>query len=760
MASFRMTGKRAVFSVLPVLLVLAAYSNYFRNDFHFDDLTTISSNPAIRHPSTIWLSFFDARLFSVAPAQQSYRPVTTASLALDYWLGGGLNLVFFHLSTFVWYSVQLVLMFLLFERLMNRADPHPSNFWTALVATAAFGLHPANAETVNFIIQRADLYNALGCIASLWLFIRYPSQRKFAWYLLPAAAAMLAKPPAMIFPLLVLAYVLLFEGEDEPVLRKWKSAIRSAAPATALAAAMAYVLARMQPATWNAGAASPFLYRVMQPYVALHYFRTFFLPTGLNVDPHWQYVAPLSLEAIAGYLFVLGMLAVAAAASRTRRGKPVAFGIIWFFVTLLPTSLRPLGDVTNDHRMFFPFVGLTLAVFWSLRLALFHQTGQLTIRRGWVYGSVAALAIVLVAAAGATRARNRVWSTEETLWRDATLKNPRNPKAWTNYGSAFYRQGDYDTALPQFERAAAIDPACPICQANLVRVLMKLDRGPEAEIHLQRLLALHPDVPDPFIAYAGWLDSLGRFEQSGGLLERAGELFPHSPEVRQARLRFYLDRDSAGRMAIFNALDSDHDLALSADEIVAAPAVLATLDANGDGKLSAEECGANFGDESHLTGAQRERARQTFMRSHPWLAALDADHNGEISAREIQNASEELQSLDRDVDGALQASELAPAEVTGVARKIFELLDRNHDSRIDQMERSSEAAIPFRDLLTAADMDQDGTVTLDELVNEVFYRADGNKDGTVTVAEIDAAVRSGVLGPVQRSIIQSGPASL
>lgn len=754
-------GSRVFFGLLLVFNALVAYSNHFGNDFHFDDFTAICDNPAIRDPATIGKAFVDRTAFSSVPGQRTYRPVTTASLAIDYWLADGLKTFFFHLSTFLWLSVQLVLMFLLFERLMNRADPHPSNSWTALAAAAAFGLHPANAETVNYIIQRADLYNALGCIASLWLFIRYPAQRRFAWYLLPAAAAMLAKPPALVFPLLLLAYVLLFEQDGVSARRKWKSAIGAILPATLVAAAIAYLQERMQATTWSAGTVSPFSYRITQPFVALHYFKSFFLPTELNVDPAWHYIAPLSLQAIAGYLFVLSSLGVAAAASRTRHGKPVAFGIIWFFITLLPTSLMPLSDVTNDHRMFFSFVGLTLAVFWVLRLALFRKTARLTRHRRWVRGSVVALAAVLVVAGAATRGRNRVWSMEKTLWLDATRKNPLNPKAWTNYGSALYRQADYEAALSDWNRAAVLDPASPLCQTNLVRVLLKLHRGQEAETHFQRLLALNPPIPDPFIDYADWLGSVGRFDENQRLLDRAAELYPNSPQVRAAHLHFYLGRDAADRIALLKALDPDGDLAISAAEMLVAPAVLATLDKNGDGKLSAEECGADFGDESRLDQATLRRLRKEFMQSQPVLLALDADRHGEISAREIGDSPRELATLDRDGKGELRVSELDPPWVVAAARSILALLDRNHDNQIDQNERSGPAAEPFRDRLKAADIDQDGIVTLDELIDEIFYRADLNKDGTVTAAEMNAAIRSGVLGPIPhgtaRSAMETGP---
>jgi hypothetical protein len=303
---------------------------------------------------------------------------------------------------------------------------------------------------------------------------------------------MLAKPPALIFPLLLLAYAFLFEQDGATTVspwvalrKKWGGAIRSALPALAVAGAVGYLLLRMRVPTWTNRIASPFLYRITQPWVALHYFKAFFLPTELNVDPGWHYLAgPFCPQALEGYLFSLGLLGVATVASRARCAKPVAFGILWFFVTLLPTSLTPVMDVANDHRMFFAFVGLTLAVCWSLRMAIFRITGRLTAKPLWTYGAVSVVAALLLLAGLATRERNRVWFTEESLWRDATLKNPRNGRAWNNYGLVFLREGDSEAAASFFERAVACDPASPVNEANLVLVYLKLNRDELAQHHL------------------------------------------------------------------------------------------------------------------------------------------------------------------------------------------------------------------------------------------------------------------------------------
>jgi len=107
-------------------------------------------------------------------------------------------------------------------------------------------------------------------------------------------------------------------------------------------------------------------------------------------------------------------------------------------------------------------------------------------------------------------------------------------------------------------------------------------------------------------------------------------------------------------MPVIAALDADHDQVISAAEIANAPAMLRTLDTNHDGKLTADECGssASAGSDAGLA----------YMRFHPVLAALDADDDGEISAKEIENAPAALKTLDRNHDGKLTSDEILPRE--------------------------------------------------------------------------------------------------
>jgi hypothetical protein len=118
---------------------------------------------------------------------------------------------------------------------------------------------------------------------------------------------------------------------------------------------------------------------------------------------------------------------------------------------------------------------------------------------------------------------------------------------------------------------------------------------------------------------------------------------------------------------VLDALDADQDLIISQWEITAAPGALRRLDRNHDGKLSAEECGFYLGGDAAPEAV--ERARTLFMRENPVLAALDSNHDNEISASEIEHSAAALRTLDQNGDGSLEAFEVLPHRVLLQARK-------------------------------------------------------------------------------------------
>jgi tetratricopeptide (TPR) repeat protein len=526
--------------------VTLAYSNHFENSFFLDDFHTVQDNVYIRYLGNIPRFFTDSTTFSAVPENRSWRPLVTTSLAIDYWLGGGFQSTFyFHLSTFLWFLLQLLLMYGLYRLLLERIRPQPLNFWIAWFAVAWYGLHPAIAETVNYIIQRGDLLSTLGVVAALFVYVRFPARRKHGLYLIPFVLGVLAKPPALIFPLILAAYLFLFEESFS--MRGIGTALWKSVPATALALALAKLSSAMTSVSFVQTREYAYRYLITQPYVALRYFGSFFLPTRLSADSDLTaFTSLLRPEALAGFLFLAALLWAVYATARRPHTRPISFGLLWFLLALAPTSLFPLSDVENDHRMFFPFVGLVLAVTWAGSLLLERRPFRTHPR--W---TASALGCLLLLCALGTRARNEVWRTEESLWLDVTAKSPRNGRALMGYGAILMDRGDSAAALPYFERAEALLPADPRVQLNLGVANGELGHDAEAERHFRRAIQPHPKDSDPYFGYARWLNSRARAGEAVAALNIALSLNPSAMGARYLLLRVYAEHGLWGPLKSF-----------------------------------------------------------------------------------------------------------------------------------------------------------------------------------------------------------------
>jgi protein O-mannosyl-transferase len=184
--------------------------------------------------------------------------------------------------------------------------------------------------------------------------------------------------------------------------------------------------------------------------------------------------------------------------------------------------------VTNDHRVFFPFMGLNLAAVWTVwvlagRLA--ERSTVMSPRRVAVVGAVLA-SLLLAGHAAATSARNRVWLNDETLWADVAAKSPRNGRGLMNYGLTHMRRGRLEEARDLFLRAEVLTPNYSFLAINLGVVNDALGDHAAAERYFTRALALDPSQPVAHYYYARWLAARGRGPEAAVHLERSIALSP------------------------------------------------------------------------------------------------------------------------------------------------------------------------------------------------------------------------------------------
>lgn len=529
------TGLSLIILFAAVTLV---YSNHFHNALHFDDTHTIQNNAYIRDIKNIPLFFKDASTISSLPSNQAYRPLLTTSLAIDYWMGGGLTDTFyFHLTSFTFFLLQGVLMFFLFRIILRHVSTNTDVDWIALFAVAWYLLHPACAETVNYIIQRGDSLSTFFVVFGLTMYAASPVSRKYYLYLLPVVLGILTKPAALMFAPILFCYIALFEN-DADFISFFTSLVKKNQPTTnsfhpyivtaisfALCAAGYFFVLHMQPSTYVNGGFSPTMYRLTQPFIIFSYFASWFAPIHLNVDTDWSmFSSAFDPYAILGYFFLLLSAYIIFITARYKNTRPIAFGLAWFFIACIPTSLTAFSEIANDHRMFFPFVGLSLAVSWTLYLLVKLINDNVTVPVSAKYVFYPFLFIMLTGYAYGAHERNKVWKTEEALWKDCTEKSPKNGRGLMNYGLALMARGDYAGAEKYFRDGLTYWPNYSYLDVNMAILQDAIGKKDEAERYFKLGLQNGYMYPNSYYYYARFLNTNNRKDEAVNLLKKALEM--------------------------------------------------------------------------------------------------------------------------------------------------------------------------------------------------------------------------------------------
>lgn len=201
------------------------------------------------------------------------------------------------------------------------------------------------------------------------------------------------------------------------------------------------------------------------------------------------------------------------------------------------------------------------------------------------------------------------------------------------------------------------------------------------------------------------------------------------------------------RLPVFRALDTDDDGDISAGEIDAAPESLASLDADGDGRLSGDELRPRQAGPRVFFGSSPaslpEGSRMIMLGADeqldmadlpPQLRSLlsptDGDRDGTVSGAELlaaMMAAQAGESGDREPGSA--EGPIAPPDGTGtgggdppVRMPLVAALDTDQDGMVSETEIESAAQS-----LRMLDTDADGRISADELRPASSSDSSGNE---------------------------------
>ncbi len=464
-------------------LTFAVYHITLDYPFVLDDLGYIAENARIRSLRNLWPPY-DSRYFGFA------------SFAINYYLSG-LNPMWFRATNIVIHIINSCLVFLLARRTIavasQDAPDENTNTGAGMAAITAliFALHPIQTQSVAYITQRFASLAALFYLASLVLFIRFRAvpasyDKKFALYALSILFAVMAqktKEISFTLPAVIVLYDFMFFGQETGL----KNRITVLLP---FILSLAIVpLGIFGPefglvgAGWGAGEDTRmqqfhefanldrYGYLITQFRVIVKYLRLLVLP--VNQSLHYGNRLYTTILAPGVFLSLLFLLFMAGASiwllalhKKTKNIflKVIPFGVFWFFITIsIESSVVPIKDVTVEHRLYLPSIGIFIVLAAGLTCMLNYIKAGKILARLFIAAIIAALG-------AATYNRNLAWASDEALWKDAIRKFPENVEAYNNLAIFYNRTGLRQNAIKELKTALKIAPNDAETHNNLALV--------------------------------------------------------------------------------------------------------------------------------------------------------------------------------------------------------------------------------------------------------------------------------------------------
>jgi tetratricopeptide (TPR) repeat protein len=442
-------------------LVTSAYANSFGAGFVFDSRALVLENPVVQHATLANVRFLlTSDYWQPLASDGLYRPLTTLSYLFNYAVLGNAGGPFgYHALNLLLHLGCASLVYALVWRLERRQ-------WPALVAAMLFGVHPLATEAVTNIVGRADLLAAAGVLGGLLCHVNARAGGGWWWsagLLVAAAVAFFSKESGLVLVGAIAVYDLVFRAAD----RRWlRSHLLVGGVLLAYLAARWYVERNGPPVEDLSPIDNPLVEagllagRLTAVKAAARQLWLLVWPATLSADYSYRQIPvvawpPGSWEDWQALIALAALVALAGIIARTRRHPGLFFLALFSVVAFVPTAnlLVLIGSIMAERFLYLPLVGLAGAV---------AVIGESVARRG--RGSSAAvhvaLAIVLLACAGRTWARNRDWADEQHLWASAVRVSPASAKAHKAFAAALLADGPpeaaLDRAIGEAEQAVAI----------------------------------------------------------------------------------------------------------------------------------------------------------------------------------------------------------------------------------------------------------------------------------------------------------------
>jgi len=507
-----------------IFLVFLVYLPSLRGGFIWDDLLLVNENPLVKGEFTLSSIWF-----------RTDFPLSNVALWLE-WLAFGKNAAGYRIVNVILHAASAMLLWRLLGRLKIPG---------AWFAAALFAVHPVAVASVAWISEIKNTLSLPFYLLSIWFYLgaeeNFDARRtrqarwNYLFSLLAFILALLAKTSTVMLPVILLAATWWQRGHIT------KPDCLRTAPHFALALAFGLMTVWFQTHQTLAGFTLPpetFAGKLAGAGLAIwFYLGKALLPLQLNaIYPRWE----IDPGSVVIYLPLLLLVGLAALCWRFRRswGRHALFALVCFVASLFPVLgffdmyFLALSRV-SDH-----FQYLALIVPLATLAALIHSQRKPLVASAIVFALILGLSLLAVG-------RAKVYTTDESLWRDTLAKNPAAWNAHNNLGCILAEKNELVTATEHFLASLKLNPRNAGAHVNFGKVLLLKNDFAGAESHFRTALEIKPSQVEALLGSGQALAVQGRSIEAVEKLRAALHLKPdNETRLQLAPLLSGLGRDT------------------------------------------------------------------------------------------------------------------------------------------------------------------------------------------------------------------------
>lgn len=448
------TSRNALVVLLLCLSVLFTYANSFRNGFVEDDHYIIELNQDSLSLQGAVAAFTSEDKLVATDSTPYYRPLTRFSFLIDQHYFG-LKPAGYHAVNILLHVICTVLLFFTLLRL-------ECGFAASFGVSLLFGVHPVNAEAVNFISGRNNILAAIFVLGSTLTFLNAEGNRRTRGYILSGFfffLGILCKETA----LMLIPFLIFLKIYKERSWRGIRSILKWDTKFILFHVIYLGVYIHLRLYAIDSGSMNMNLSGMVGRlrdliYIIPEYFSLAVIPIGLT----FLHRVPMDYNSVLTSLLFKWFILLAFLTYLVRnRTWIIGVGFAWLIINSVPISnIVPIPSASFAERyMYLPMIGFLIIVADVItRVSAKNGSHKLPL----LVFSFFALILGTV-----TFNKNFDWRDNLALIKNIVDTNPSYALGHFEFGYESFLRGDNTTAEKEFKRALALDSHLP--QATWIR---------------------------------------------------------------------------------------------------------------------------------------------------------------------------------------------------------------------------------------------------------------------------------------------------